>query len=339
MTINKRKPFENISIPSPNIPNIKRRYSVTQDIVSFRRCPRQYGTFNVHKYAPAYQNQTYFGTILHQVLDRCHTHFHGKIDPSTKGSLPDNRKILSDQEILEYFNDLQKAETEKNKKPIPPSKIIQYFIEVDNGLKSQGIRNIPQETRLKAVRLLQYFNALEGSTLYPRVKDTEHRLQADRTDHILHGVVDLLVDSENLEANPADCEMWDYKGSSLLGVNTKDLENYEFQMRVYAKLYELKHGVFPRKAILYFLNELDGSTCPSQRPKNALLEVSITSNEIDDAVKEFATTVLKIEEARLNDQWNPATPGDISEKDCTICDLRWDCKTPNNGQGVKLRYP
>lgn len=339
MPIDKRKPFQGLSISLPNTPKIKRRYSVTQDIVSFRRCPRQYGTFNVHKYAPAYQTQFYFGKILHQVLDRCHNHFHGKIDPLTKGSLPDNGNTISDQEIEGYFDDLQQAKRAKTTTPTPPSEIIQYFIEVENGLKSQGIKAITQDMRVKAVRLLQYFNALEGLTLYSRVKDTEHRLQADRTNHILHGVVDLLVDSDHLQGNPADCEMWDYKGKSLLDVNPKELESYEFQMRVYAKLYQLKHGVLPKKAILYFLNELDGATCPSQRPKNALLEVSISPNEIDNAVSEFAQTVSDIEQARLKDQWNPATPGNISEKDCAICDLRWDCKTPNNGKGVQLRYP
>ena len=339
MTTDRRKPFQGISIPLPNTPNIKRRYSVTQDIVSFRRCARQYGAFNIHKYAPAYQTQTYFGTILHQVLDRCHTHFHGKIDPSTKDSLPDNGKIISDNEILDYFDELRQAEKAKTTKPMPPSEIVKYFIEVENGLKSQGIRAITQDIRLKAVRLLQYFNALEGPTLYPRVKDTEHRLQADRATHILHGVVDLLVDTPDATENPADCEMWDYKGSSFLDVNPKDLENYEFQMRVYAKLYELKHGVLPRKAILYFLNELDGSTCPSKRPVNALMAVSLAPNDIDDAVSEFAKTVTQIEQARLTDQWNAAIPSSISEQDCNICDLRWDCPTPNGGKGVKLRYP
>jgi PD-(D/E)XK nuclease superfamily len=339
MTTDRRRPFQGVSIPVPNTPNIKRRYSVTQDIVSFRRCARQYGAFNVHKYAPAYQTQTYFGTILHQVLDRCHTHFHGKIDPLTKGSLPDNGKVVSDDEIIDYFDELRRAEKAKIRKPIPPSEIIKYFIEVENGLKSQGIRAITQDIRLKAVRLLQYFNALEGPTLYSRVKDTEHRLQADRNTHILHGVVDLLVDAPDATENLADCEMWDYKGSSFLDVNPKDLENYEFQMRVYAKLYELKHGVLPKKAILYFLNELDGSTCPSERPVNALLEVSLAPNDIDDAVSEFAQTVAQIEQARLTNQWNPALFGSISEKDCNICDLRWDCPTPNGGKGVPLRYP
>jgi PD-(D/E)XK nuclease superfamily len=339
MTTDRRKPFQGISLSLPSTPNIKRRYSVTQDIVSFRRCSRQYGIFNVHNYAPAYQTQAYFGTILHQVLDRCHAHFHGKVDPSKKGFLPDNGEITSNKEIIEYFNDLKEAEKAKTSKPIHSSEIIQYFIEVENGLKSQGIRAITQDMRLKAVRLLQYFNALEGQTLYPRVQDTEHRLQADRDNHILYGVVDLLVDSEARDADPADCEMWDYKGSSLLNVSSQDLLNYEFQMRVYAKLYQLKHGVLPRKAILYFLNELDGSTCPSERPKNALLEVSILPNQIDDAVDEFAKTVLQIEQARLTNQWKPALYGAISEKDCNICDLRWDCPTPNNGKGVQMRYP
>ncbi|MBW4419885.1 MAG: PD-(D/E)XK nuclease family protein [Myxacorys californica WJT36-NPBG1] len=334
-----KKPFSGISVPLPTTPPVKRRYSITQDIVPFRRCARQYGTFNVHKYAPAYQTQTYFGTTLHQVLDRCHSHFHGIIDPATKGLLPDNGKILGDQDILDYFDELRIAEKLSTAPPTPPSDIVKYFVEVENGLKSRGIRAIKSDNRLQVVRILQYFNALEGPVLYPRVIDTEHRLQADRTNHILHGVVDLLVDPTTSAGVPEDYEMWDYKGSTRVGLNPKDLENYEFQMRVYAKLYELKHGVLPRRAILYFLNELDGPTCPSKQPVNALIEVSILPTEIDNAVIEFAKTVMQIEQARVTGNWQSAIPGDISEKDCAICDLRWDCNTPNGGKGVKLRYP
>jgi putative RecB family exonuclease len=118
-----------------------------------------------------------------------------------------------------------------------------------------------------------------------------------------------------------------------------DLQTYEFQMHVYAHLYELKHGVLPQKVVLYFLNELDGPTCPTTRPVNAILPVSLKPNEIKIAMQEFAKTVGEIETARINDQWNPALPGAISEPDCTICDLRWDCPTPNGGKGVALRYP
>lgn len=334
------KPFQGISAPPVSSVSVKRRYSVTQDIVSYRRCARQYGAFNAHKYAPAHQTQAYFGTILHQVLDRCHSHFHGKVNPCTKGILPDNGQVFSDQVIIDYFTELREAEKQHVNTPVPPSDIVRYFIEVENGLKSQGVRAIQADLRLQAVKILQYFNQLEGPTLYPRVIDTEHRLQADRSNHILHGVVDLLVDSPTQIHAPGDFEMWDYKGSSRINLNPKDLETYEFQMRVYAKLYELKHGVLPKKAVLYFLNELDGPTCPSQRPVNAVMEVSLTASELEVALDEFTRTVSSIEQSRSTDQWNPAKPGSVSEQDCAICDLRWDCTTPNNGQGItKLRYP
>ncbi|GAB1544606.1 hypothetical protein NUACC21_72820 [Scytonema sp. NUACC21] len=333
------KPFKGISVPLHNKTVVKRRYSVTQDVVSFRRCARQYGAFNVHKYAPAHQTQTYFGTVIHQVLDRCHAHFHGIIDPTTKGLLPDNGLSLSEEDIREYFDEVKGAQKTGKTAPSPPSDIVRYFIQVENGLNSKGILAIRSDTRVQAVKILQYFNALEGPTLYPRVKDTEHRLQADQTDHILHGVVDLLVDATYENVDPANCEMWDYKGSSRVGLNPKDLETYEFQMRVYAYLYQRKHGVLPRKAVLYFLNELDGSNCPSKRPVNALMEVSIEPLEIQEAIDEFTKTVNQIEQSRLTDKWEAAAPSDISEQDCKNCDLRWDCKTPNGGNGVKLIYP
>ena len=87
------------------------------------------------------------------------------------------------------------------------------------------------------------------------------------------------------------------------------------------------------------LNELDGPTCPSKRPVNALIEVSLAPNEIQVAIDEFTKTVTQIEQSRCTDQWNAAIPGSISEQDCAICDLRWDCSTPNGGKRVKLRYP
>jgi PD-(D/E)XK nuclease superfamily len=333
------KPFKGILVPLSNNTVVKRRYSVTQDVVSYRRCARQYAAFNVHKYAPAQQTQAYFGTVIHQVLDRCHAHFHGIVEPSTKGLLPDNGLTLSEEEIREYFDEVKGAQKAKTIAPLPPSDIIKYFIQVENGLNSKGILAIRSDTRIQAVKIIQYFNALEGPTLYSRVKDTEHRLQADQIDHILHGVVDLLVDATDENIDPANCEMWDYKGSSRVGLNPKDLETYEFQMRVYAYLYQRKHGVLPRKAVLYFLNELDGPTCPSQRPVNALIEVSIEPSEIQVAINEFTNTVNQIEQSRCTNKWKPAAPGNINEQDCKNCDLRWDCKTPNGGKGVKLIYP
>jgi len=338
-------PFSNVAIPAVNPTNIKRRYSVTSDIVSFRRCARQYGAFNIHGYAPAYQTQIYFGTIIHQVLDRCHSHYRGVIDPNTQGTLPDNGQLLSDDEIRDFFDETQVAKVAQTTMPPAPSDIMRYFVEIENGLTSRGIRAVTSDMRIKAVRLLQYFNRLEGPLLYARVADTEHRLQADQQTHILHGVVDLLVNTGVLAAGPTSaidltqCEIWDYKATNRIYLKPADLQTYTFQMRVYAYLYQLKHGVYPQRVILYFLNELDGPTCPDARPANALFSVDLDPDEIQVAMNEFTQTVQSIQTARINEQWNPPPPGQISEQDCAICDLRWDCSTPNNGQGVTLRYP
>jgi putative RecB family exonuclease len=78
-------------------------------------------------------------------------------------------------------------------------------------------------------------------------------------------------------------------------------------MRVYAYLYQRKHGVLPRKAVLYFLNELDGTTCPSKRPVNALIEVSIEPSEIDVAIDEFTKTVNQIEQSRCRGEMSNRT--------------------------------
>ena len=88
-------PYSGIVLTPPAGPMVKRRFSVTQDIVGFRRCPRQYGAVHVHKYAPAHQTQLYFGTVLHQVLDRCHGHYHGVFDPKTKDGKPDHTHLSS----------------------------------------------------------------------------------------------------------------------------------------------------------------------------------------------------------------------------------------------------
>lgn len=291
------RPFPPGLVPLGNLVGVKRRYSVTADVLGFRRCARQYGAFRIYKYAPAEQTQLFYGTIVHQVLDRAHAHFHGVINPALRGTLP------TDSEIEGYFN------------------------EVEKGLRSRGIRKGSGSERDRALRVLKHFNSLEGPTLYPRVVDTEHRLQADNGDHLLFGVVDLLVWDPAAATSAGACEIWDYKGSRRLYMTTKELEAYEFQMRVYAHLYERRHGVRPSKAVLYFLNELDFASAPTSRPVNAVFEVDLSPREVARAVAEFSATVRQIDVSRGIDQWPAPPTTDVSLQTCTVCDLRWDCPT------------
>jgi putative RecB family exonuclease len=284
---------------------VKRRFSVTSDVVAFRRCARQYAALHIDKYAPSQQTQLFFGTVIHQVLDRAHSHYQGIPEPATAGTLP------SDTDIDTYFN------------------------EVENGLKSRGIRAITSTSSDQARRVVKYFNQLEGPTLYPLVRDTEHRLQADLASYILHGVVDLLSDPTFGGGSAHEWEMWDYKGKSRLSLTPQERQTYEFQMRVYAHLFERKHGVLPAKAVLYFVNELDGPTPPTKRPANAMLEVDLAPALVAAAVADFGLVVSQIETSRASRSWAPAVPGSISKQDCAVCDLQWDCPT----SGSALRFP
>lgn len=150
-----------------SLPHVGRqRYSVTSDILAYQQRSIRYGTFTARNYEPALTVQLFYGTIIHQALDRAHAHFEGKLDVP-QGAFPTD-------------DDIER-----------------YFLEIENSLKARQIRAV-QNARDQALRVLKRFNNLEGPDLYPRVMDTECRLQSDREDYILHGNVDVLARSKGL---------------------------------------------------------------------------------------------------------------------------------------------
>lgn len=299
--------FQSLRVSQSQAAPIKRRYSVTADVLSFQRCPRQYGYFAVRGFAPAHTVQIYYGTVIHQVLDRAHAHYMGLINPHTRGQIP------TDDDIERYFQ------------------------EVDSALRARGIRAVRAAERHAALRRLKLFNQIEGPQLYPRVKDTEHRLQSDRGDYLLHGVVDVLADDPNWLPGMG-AEIWDYKGGHCPNTNSEDFRRYEFQMLVYAELYRERNGLYPVKAILYFLGELDEAQTSLVRPANALVEVPLDPQRIQVALQMFNTTVAQIESCRASNSWPVPQPGQEPDKaTCDICDIRWHC--PARVHQYPMRYP
>lgn len=272
----------------------------------------------VHGYQPSRTSQVFYGTVIHQVLDRAHAHFNGLIDPSTRGSLPD------DADITRYFN------------------------EVRQSLRTRGVRGARVAVEDQALDLLKLFNTLEGPTLYPRVVDTEHRMQADERTYVLHGTADVLVAPDDTDRGPETLEIWDYKGQRRPSSEDPQLADYLFQMRVYAELYRRRNGAYPARGRLYFLNELyvelrEGRSEDEARA-NALLTVEITPADIAIAMDEFRRTVGDIEANRRLDSWLPPEVGQgPGEETCTICDFRWNCPTVRGdsrlGPKLPLRYP
>jgi putative RecB family exonuclease len=293
--------YQSISIKEQDTPKTKPRYSLTADIVAFRRCPRQYGFYGVRKYVPSHAIQLYYGTIVHEVLDRIHHHYQGLETPETKGQIPTEADIQL------------------------------YFDQTEASLRSRGVTAINNRLREQAYRILTRFNKIEGPRLYPRVIDTEHRVQGDRQTHIVEGVIDVLVGQETGSQDPDKVEIWDYKGARVPRDDTNEMESYRYQMLVYAALYKIRNKCLPARGVLYFMNEFESPE--GGRTKNPVLEVDFQEDEIDKALHEFDGTALRIEQCRKDNQWDPPSPeklGDI-EDTCAACDLRWSCRSYGSG--------
>lgn len=284
----------------------RRRYSVTSDILAYQQCSIQYGAFAVRRYEPALVVQLFYGTIIHQVLDRAHAHFRGELG-FPQGSMPTDADIDN------------------------------YFREVENALKARRIRAV-SNVRDQALRVLQRFNSIEGPRLYPRIIDTECLLQSDQQTYILHGNVDVLAQTENGSSDQV--EIWDYKGARRPSAGDPEFRRYEFQLQVYADLYQRKTGIVPTKAILYFLNELASDPIPTARPVNALMEVDLDPSKVQQALQSFGQTVQQIELGRSTRQW-PDPNDDPGEPTCDACDLRWNCTAAATkfGRNYPLIYP
>lgn len=270
----------------------RRRYSVTADILAYQQCSIQYGAFAARRYEPALVVQLFYGTVIHQVLDRAHAHYRGELGVPA-GTVPTDADIDN------------------------------YFTEVENALKSRRIRAV-QSVKDQAREILKRFNNMEGPTLYPRIIDTECRLQADQGQFILHGNVDVLVSSNVGTGNTV--EIWDYKGAYRPSIGDPDYQRYMFQMQVYSDLYRQKTGQTPTKAILYFLNELSGNPAPTTRPVNALLEVNLDPLAVQQALQSFGQTVQQIEGCRATRIW-PGPTVAPTQATCNACDLRWNCSS------------
>ncbi len=289
------------------------RFSLTSDIISFRKCRRQYGYFGQDGFVAAQAVQIFFGQIIHQVLDRCHRHYSG-LYSFPKGTLPTDADVDS------------------------------YFAEVEQALRAHGVRPASPVVATQAKQVLKTFNALEGPTLYPRVIDTEYRLESERQSFVLRGVVDVLASDES-----GAPEIWDYKGTDMPGLSSPELRDYEWQMSVYAELYKVKAGRYPVRAVLYFLNELKtkaGDPPIIKRPKPAVHTVDFmrdgaeadgTPTLVKQGLDAFDLTAADIIACKSTRRWDAPTGIDVpDEKTCDICDIRWNCAAHVGKYRVRL---
>lgn len=261
---------------------LKRRYSITGDVLSYRRCKRQYGYYKELDFTPNHVTQLFFGRVVHETLDRAHRHFAGEIDGIDPGTVP----------------------TEDD--------IDRYFTEVAQSLKARNIYPMSEESEAAALEYLQRFNRREGPDLYPRIVDTEHRLQSNREEFVLEGIVDVLVREDT-----TGHEIWDYKAGQR-PEHGDELDDYRAQLNTYAELYHYQQGEYPDSGVIYFLGEEDR--------EDALFRLTFEEGAVVDSLADFERTVKEIEEDREVGEWFDITPAEVpSEQTCAECDIRWNC--------------
>jgi len=302
--------FSSLLIKHEQKEHLKRQYSIAGDILTFRRCRRQYGMYKLRCYRPAKTIQFYFGTVIHQTLDLAHEHYLGRLDPTLKSTVPSDEQIQS------------------------------YFLAAESSLRTRGIVPFSRTQRESALKLLRRFNRYYGPKLYPRVRDTECRLQMDLGKMVMQGVVDVLLTS------PASrgLEIWDYKGSELPSGEKmrRILHDYELQMRVYSLLYSHKYGDKPDEAVLVFLNELKSDPPTREEERRAFFRLKVNSAAMKDALTEFMESVEMIENERVKTgiRWEPPSVRAIPERrNCDVCDFKCGCESAIAAYGYKPMIP
>ena|GEM_PF-1782554 len=197
--------------------NLKRRYSITGDILSYSLCKRQYGFFNELGFVPSYEANWSYGRLVDETLDQAHRHYRGELPEKDGGDIP------TDEEIENYFE------------------------EVINALRAQSVYKINDKAAESVKKRIKRFNREEGPKLYPNIVDTEHRLQSTMDQYILEGLVDVLITEED------KVEIWDYKASKRPQDDNTKFENYSSQLKTYAELYKQSSGNYPDRGIIYFI--------------------------------------------------------------------------------------
>lgn len=219
--------------------------------------------------------------LVHKTLDRAHRHHASEIDGAEEGN-------ISDDDIKMYFQDVAEA------------------------LKSQNIHPTSNETEQTSLEYVQKFNKREGNKLYPRILDTEYRLQSNRDEFVLEGVVEVLTSDSDSEGR----EIWDYKAGQRPESGT-EFEDYRAQLYTYAEVYRYRNNEYPDRGVIYFLGE--------QSRDEAMFEIQFEEDAVEGPIAEFEQTVRNIQTARENgeDWFDIAKINRPSEGTCAECDVRW----------------
>lgn len=246
-------------------------YSLTGDLLSFRRCARQYRYQNGSALPPSRPVQLWYGEFIHGLLENVYRLW------ESRGGLPfpvPYTRLTLDDPIEE-----------------PPANLDEFDLRrlgwpVEESLLNQNKRARSRKARLAAYRRAEAAVNTLGPHLFPLIAEAEERVigtrdipgaisQEHRAErYALTGVIDVLTeielgsaDSSNLirQAVQATCPnlegefevIVDYKGTRRPDSDTSEWTDGEWQVQTYAWLrHEQRRSRRVAAGILIYVNEL-----------------------------------------------------------------------------------
>lgn len=271
-----------------------RRASVT-DLVTFLLCSRYAHQFS-REHFPAQTPATVLGHILHRTIKHLYDRYHMEQLQGNSAWLPKEELILEECRIAE------------------------------EAARAQGLPRLSRQQYIQLQRMLVIFHQLEAATFYPRIQTAEANVQwvweeAPGGPLLLEGKVDVVVQEDQKTA--PGIILWDYKTTKRPDPG-KEIQHYQWQMNLYALLYQKTYGIKPQGTVLYFMGELDRAHT-KQRPQTAVVFQTITEQHEYHTLNFLRWVIEQERHCSESNLWLPPEPEQVPQRLCRHCLIRWSC--------------
>jgi DNA helicase-2/ATP-dependent DNA helicase PcrA len=250
--------------------NIKNTYSFTSHITVYETCALQYKFYKELEFMPVRANAMLFGTLVHETIEDIH-----------RAALRHEEQTITEENVSRWFdsNYVSLTKTEHTYLAGPQ-----------------------REAALKQV--LRYVERQHGD--WSQIQQAEVDVSLVKPDYIIEGKIDLI------RGEGDTVEIVDFKAERKPDMEKMRarLEQYRWQLHIYAHLVEERTGQKVSKMHLYYTGEDDGVPTISYPYTKSAVEGTMAV--FDDTVKK----IMKKDFHRCSDD----------PKVCNACDFRFYCK-------------